>query len=164
MKDFSISCIHCERCKGTHFIHYITYVVQNNETIFLSKLGNHTKLYMWEPIPLSTICTIASIHLNSPSLTHLLFYVRWGCRTHVRKYSMHILPWASLQHYSLIQTRFNPLHTHCRPNLLPTLILLTITMFISKFLEHRESLNSIDTMQNNSLLVSLVIFDLGKQY
>ena len=46
---------------GSHFTHYTTNVAPNYKTIFFVEWGSHTHRYMLEPIPISTIRTIASI-------------------------------------------------------------------------------------------------------
>ena len=103
----------------------ISYIILHmfHKTIFLTELEtalNYTCRY-------PSLCPQFAPLLPYNS-TRLLFNVRWEGHAHVRKFAMHILSWTSLQYYSLIQTRFNPLPTHCHPNLLPTHILLTITM------------------------------------
>ena len=65
-----------DKCGGSCFTHYTTDVATNYKTIFFAERGNRTHIYIFEPIPLSAIRTIASIWLSS----HALRYEtgRWG--------------------------------------------------------------------------------------
>ena len=45
-----------------HTLYYTTHVACNYKTIFFAERGNRTHPYMLEPIPLSTIRTIASVN------------------------------------------------------------------------------------------------------
>ena len=65
-----------DKCGGSCFTHYTTDVATNYKTIFFAERGNRTHIYIFEPIPLSAIWTIASIWLSS----HALRYEtgRWG--------------------------------------------------------------------------------------
>ena len=49
------------QCGGSRFTHYNTHVAPNYKTIFFVERGNRTHRYMLEPIPLSSIRTIASM-------------------------------------------------------------------------------------------------------
>ena len=51
-----------EKCGGPRFTH------SNYKTIFFAERGNRAHRYMLEPIPLSAICTIASMRLSSHAL------------------------------------------------------------------------------------------------
>ena len=57
-----------EKSGGSRFSHYTTYVAPNYKTLFFSERGNRAHPYILEPIALSAIRTIASIHLSSHSL------------------------------------------------------------------------------------------------
>ena len=47
--------------EGSRFTHYTTHVAPNYKSIFFAERGNCTHRYMLEPVPLSTIRTIASM-------------------------------------------------------------------------------------------------------
>ena len=54
-----------DKCGGSRFTQYTTPIAPNYKTMFFAEWGNHTHRYMLEPIPLSTIQTMASMCLIS---------------------------------------------------------------------------------------------------
>ena len=139
-----------DKCGGSRFTHYTTHVAPNYKSIFFAERGNRTHRYMLEPIPLSAIRTIASMRLSSHALR--CETGRWGtsdesgrlctlCPKQVRESEYHTLIQCSA--FDHIRPCFP--HLFDRVQSLHEFIsqpkcALSIATFISKVLEHRESL------------------------
>ena len=145
--------------RGSRFSHYTTYVASNYyttyvasnyKTLFFSERGNRAHPYILEPIPLSAICTIASIRLSSHSLR--CETGRWGtgeeshrlctlCPRQVRESEYHTLLECSVFYH--IRSSFPHIFSHglsLHTFLSQPRCELSIATLISAIFEHRESL------------------------
>ena len=125
-----------DKCGVSRFTHYTTHVAPNCNTIFFTERGNHTHRYMLEPIPLSTIRTIASMWLSSHALRCEMG--RWGLMRVVDCAHFPLNKFESLSitlWYNAFDHTFHTSST--KPNPCTN---FSIATFIGKVLEHRESL------------------------
>ena len=131
MRFFCNKCIMTwEKCGVSPFTHCITHVEPNYKTILFAKQGNHTHRYMLEPIPLSTIWTIAFIWLSSHALRCATR--RWGTSDEW-SLSHNLLKTSSgvwVSHFDIVLCLWSYLtmSTHLQENQILAQISLTITM------------------------------------